>query len=174
MTGTYKRVMCKFCSYIQEGHQVELPNGQLKKIPYRVTCQTPGIVYMMNYQCGSFYIGKTKHPFFHRNQDHVSGVKKLKTPISRHLGIYHNFDLNMITFCALEHIPLSERRGNIDKYLFEHKSRWIYSRYMSPWSEWLFKLQSFFVFEYLCKFYLQPVDKIHYCIKQIYTSTVHL
>lgn len=119
--------MCNFCSYIQEGHQVELPNGQFWKIPHRVTCQTPGIVYMMTCQCGSFYIGKTKCPFFRRIRDHVSGAKKLETLISRHLALYHNFDLNMIKFCALEHISLSKRGGTIDKYLLQRGSKWIYS-----------------------------------------------
>lgn len=79
-------------------------------------------------ECQSFYIGKTKRPFFCRIRDHVSLVqkKKMETPISRHMGLYHNFDSSKMHFYALEYIPPEERGGNYDKLLLQREARWIH------------------------------------------------
>lgn len=78
--------------------------------------------------CGTFYIGKTKQPLFCRIRDHVSLIAKYKmeTPISRHVGLCHNFNLNSICFFSLEHIPHHERGGDIDRKLLQLETRWIY------------------------------------------------
>lgn len=74
------------------------------------------------------HAGKTKRHFFHRYRDHVSLIskKKLETPISHHVGLYHGSDLFKIHFIALDHIPPHERGGNMDKKLLQSEARWIY------------------------------------------------
>lgn len=78
--------------------------------------------------CGAFYIGKNKRPLFCRIRDHVSLIAKhkMETPISRHVGLYHNFNLNSICFFSLEHIPHYEWGGDIDRKLLQLETRWIY------------------------------------------------
>lgn len=75
----------------------------------------------MQCDCGAFYVGKTKRAFFQRIRDHVSLIfkKRLKTPISQHMGLYHNFDLSHIHFFALDHAPNDKRGGDVDRLLLQ-------------------------------------------------------
>lgn len=76
----------------------------------------------------AYYVGKTKRPFFHKIRDHISLIRKkrMETPISRHSGLHHGFDLSKINFFALDHIPPHERGGDIDKKLLQLESKCIY------------------------------------------------
>lgn len=81
--------------------EVTIPNGQLYRPNFYATCKTIGVVYYMKCDCQAFYIGKTKGPFFHQIRDHVSHIKKkMETPISRHMGLYHAFDVLKMKFFA--------------------------------------------------------------------------
>lgn len=76
-----------------------------------------GIVYYMECQCGMFYFGKTKRPFFHSFRDHVGLVnaKKFEIPISYKLphGAVPSIRCHKDEFFfALEYIPLNERGAN--------------------------------------------------------------
>lgn len=95
---------CNYCRYILQGENIDLPNCAIFAPKRRVTCQSIGVIYLMKCRCRAFYVGKTKHNFFCRIRDHVSAISKLKmeTP---HMGLYHNHNLKMIGFYALEHIP---------------------------------------------------------------------
>lgn len=50
----------------------------------------------------------------------------METPISRHVDLFHIFDLKVITFMALEHIPLDVQEGSNDQKLLQLESRWIH------------------------------------------------
>lgn len=81
----------------------------------------------MHYECQMFYISKTKQPFFCRIRDHISLIqkKRMETPISRHVGLQHNFDSSCLHFFALEHIPPGDRGGDYDKLLLQKEACWI-------------------------------------------------
>lgn len=119
---------CSYCRYILASRSLLLPNDHLFKPRFAVTCQSIGIVYIMLCECKMFYIGKTKRPFFCRIRDHVSLIqkKRMETPISRHVGLQHNFDANCLHFFALEHIPPGVRGGDYDKLLLQKEARWIH------------------------------------------------
>ena len=51
----------------------------------------------------------------------------METPISRHIGLFHNHNRAMLGFYALAHIPLNERGGDADKRLLQTEARWIYT-----------------------------------------------
>lgn len=51
----------------------------------------------------------------------------MDTAFSRHVGLQHNFDINMIKFMALKHVPMQVRGGSIDQTLLQLKTRWIYN-----------------------------------------------
>lgn len=78
--------------------------------------------------CGAFYVGKPKRNVFCRICDHVSAISKklMETPISRHMGLFHNRKLKMIGFFALEHISLNERGGDADRCLLQIEAKLIY------------------------------------------------
>lgn len=44
--------------------------------------------------------------------------------ISHHVGLEHNFDINMIKFAALEHVSTHVRGGGIDRALLQLETRW--------------------------------------------------
>lgn len=51
----------------------------------------------------------------------------METPISRHIGLFHNHKRAMMGFFALAHIPLNERDGDADKRLLQIEAKWIYT-----------------------------------------------
>ena len=50
----------------------------------------------------------------------------METPISRHSGIYHEFNSKKMKFSALEYITPGERGGNYDKILLQKEAKWIH------------------------------------------------
>lgn len=124
-TGTFPWKKCDKCCFMLNHHEINLPNGQIHRIKHRITCQTPGIVYLMQCTCKCFYVGKTKLIFSKRINDHISLIRKrrMETPISRHVGLYHGFKLDK--FMALEHIPLDIRGGSNDSKRLQLESQWI-------------------------------------------------
>lgn len=125
--GTNPCGNCNYCRFILRGDSTGLPKGTSWTPRYRVTCQSVGAVYITKCHCGTFYVGKTKRPLFCRISDHVSAIskRKMETPISRHMGLYHNHNLTMIGFFVLEHIPPHDRGGDIDKQLLQLEAKWI-------------------------------------------------
>lgn len=120
---------CDICRYVENTSQFLLPNGQWHLIKFNATCQTPGIIYLAQCICGGFYVGKTKRPFYKRIRDHIKPIlkKQMDTAIARHVGLYHNFNPRTIKFYALEHVPLDERGGSVDRTLLQLEARWIYA-----------------------------------------------
>lgn len=77
--------------------------------------------------CNCFYIWKTKRPFHKRINDRISLKKRrMETPMSCHVGLFHGFSLDTIKLMALEHIPPDGRGGSNDQKLLQLESRWIY------------------------------------------------
>lgn len=79
----------------------------------------------MECECKEFYVGKTKRPFFHRIRDHVCLVTKneMETPISRHMGLYHSFQVSKMKFFALEYVPDHGRGGDVDRLLLQRGTK---------------------------------------------------
>lgn len=67
----------------------------------------------------SLLCGKTLRPLWKCIRDHVylSRNGKIATTVSRHVGLYHKCDTNLIRFFALEHVKSSEYEGDIDRPL---------------------------------------------------------
>lgn len=126
--GTRPCHRCNFCRHIYAASSIALTNRHLFRAKFLATCQLFGTVYLMICECHAFYIGKTKQPFFHRIRDHVSLVSKklMQTPISRHMGLFHNFDCSKMHFFALEHISPGDRGGDYDKTILQLEGRWIH------------------------------------------------
>lgn len=104
---------CDVCEFADDKSRFLLPNGKWHSTKCRVTCQTPGVIYLAQCFCGGFYIGKTKRQYFKCIRDYIEPIKKRKmdTAIGRHVGIEHDFNPHTIKFLALEHVPLDERGG---------------------------------------------------------------
>lgn len=126
MPDTYPCGKCNFCHFILNAKCVILPNNTTWTPRHRTTCQIIGAVYRMKCFCGAFYIWKSKTVNC-RIRDHVFLIAKhkMETPISRHVGLYHNLNLNSICFFSIEHIPHHEWCGDIDRKLLQLETRWI-------------------------------------------------
>lgn len=127
-TGTDPCDQCDVCEFVDHKSQFKLPNGTWHSIKFRVTCQTPSVIYLAQCLCGGFCIGKTKRQFFKQIREHIKPIrkKKMDTAISRHVGLYYNYNPNVIRFLALEHVPLDSRGGSVDSTLLQLEARWIY------------------------------------------------
>lgn len=105
--GTFPCGRCEICSFILNSRDVILPNGYTHTIRHMVTCKTVGVVYLASCECRCFYIGKMKRHFYQGIKDHIMPLfKRLRTTaLNRHIGCQHDFDLIVVRFAALEHVP---------------------------------------------------------------------
>lgn len=124
--GTFPCGRCDVCILISNSREVNLPNGLTYIIRPTVTCKTGRIVYLATCRCGCYYVGKTERPFCKRIWDHVKPLYKwlTTTAINRHIGSQHDFDPSVISFPALEHVPLHAMRGRIDTTLIQLETKW--------------------------------------------------
>lgn len=78
---------------------------------------TQGLLYLMIYKCGAFYVGKVARQLRQRINDHVysSCNGKMLTLVSRHLDLYHKFDSSSTSFFVLAVVPKNPRGGEWDK-----------------------------------------------------------
>lgn len=83
----------------------------------RISCDTMGVIYLLNCVCGAFYIGKTKRQLRQRIGDHLFDIQvgRLNKPIPRHIGLVHKYNPQVLSCRVLEHVPLPSRGGNWDK-----------------------------------------------------------
>lgn len=51
---------------------------------------------------------------------YVSSNGKMTTPISKHTDLEHNFDISVVKFLVLEHIPDNRRGG---RYRYNHRTK---------------------------------------------------
>lgn len=102
--GAYRCGACEYCPYIDNVQTKILPNGRHHEIHF-VNCKTAGVVYLMTCDCPSFYVGKTKRPFWVRIADHIRGIRKgdMHAPIARHVTQCHKGNPRSIKFYPLDH-----------------------------------------------------------------------
>lgn len=92
-----------------------------------ITCDTEGVVYMLQCDCGLQYVGRTSRLRGARIAEHVNNIKRgLKSHVSKHFRIFHNKDLKCLQFWGLEKINKHWRGGNYIKQLSQRESLWIY------------------------------------------------
>lgn len=128
-------------------HVVPVPNVQSsvggphwhclmgKVFRHFANCKTQGVVYLMQCQCGAFYVGKTRQEFRKRVDKHMQSMQigNLYLPLGRHVARYHNYRLPSVNFTVLDRIHLPLRGGDWNKVLLQREMRWIrYLRATTP------------------------------------------
>lgn len=58
--GTFPCGSCSQCLTNRKRTQFHLPKGDIFQVKHFANCKTQGVVYIMQCQCGAFYVGKTK------------------------------------------------------------------------------------------------------------------
>lgn len=57
--GIFTCDQCTYCPWVQTGSKFWLPNGEWFHPRFHATCNKEGVVYLMTFRCGAFYVGKT-------------------------------------------------------------------------------------------------------------------
>lgn len=94
-------------TFLDTRSKVELPNGQIWHNKKHVTCNTMGVVYLLQCPCKSFYVGKTSRPLSTRILEHIDSAKSgyFRTAIGRHIVFTHNYEFTGFKFLPLAVIP---------------------------------------------------------------------
>ncbi|OCT94811.1 hypothetical protein XELAEV_18012501mg [Xenopus laevis] len=97
------------------------------KLMHFMNCKTTGVVYIMKRVCNKLYVGKTRREFRRRILEHVGDVRnKHNTSVADHINEFHDGNVNIMKFFAVEHFQLTTRVGDIEKKLLHCEAKWIY------------------------------------------------
>ncbi|XP_040206073.1 uncharacterized protein LOC120937139 [Rana temporaria] len=128
LPGTFQCGHCSCCYLIRREKTFSLPNGETFKPKYFVNCRTRGVVYLMECECGAYYIGKTKQEFQKRISKHKYSmtIGNIYLPIGRHVALSHNYRVPHVSFAALDHVLVPDRGGDWNKTLLQREQKWIF------------------------------------------------
>ena len=97
-----------------------------------ITCDTIGVVYMLECDCGLQYIGRTSRPLHVRLAEHVNNIKQGKTThnVSRHFKQFHHKNPKGLRFWGIEKVNRHWRGGNFIRQLSKKESYWIHETHV--------------------------------------------
>lgn len=132
MSGFYacgKYPACRQCKHNLKKRKEFIASATNKKYQIKnlITCDTVGVVYMLQCDCRLQYVGRTSRPMGVRIAEHVNNIKRgLKTQnVSKHFRIFHNRDPRCLKFWGLEKVNKHWRGRNYIRQLIQHESLWI-------------------------------------------------
>lgn len=93
-----------------------------------MTCNTQGVVYLLQCPCKAFIVGKTRREFWRRIYDHTyaTSVGYFKSPIGRHIALDHNYKFDGFSCLPLCIILRHMQGGNWDQRILQAETRWIF------------------------------------------------
>ena len=113
-----------FCSNVT---QLEYPIKQL------ITCDTIGVVYMLECECGLQYVGRTSRALHVRVGEHISNIKRgiRSHSVSKHFRQCHQRNPKGLKFWGIEKVTKHWRGGHYIRQLSRRESYWIYETKVS-------------------------------------------
>lgn len=127
---------CTYCQYLDTRTVVTLPGGIPWRAKHHVTCNTQGVVYLLQCPCNVFYVGKTRREFWRRIYDHTYAVSMgyFKSPIGRHIALLHNYHFEGFASLPLCINTCDARGGEtgIDAFYRQKQSENIASMHVHP------------------------------------------
>lgn len=125
--GTYPCGTCSQCGVIGRRTRITLSSGEDFQLRHFANCRTRGVVYLMQCQCGAFYVGKTRQEFTKRVEKHIHsmGIGSLYLPLGRHVAKQHNYRMPKVNFTVLDRLHIPTRGGDWNKILLQREMRWI-------------------------------------------------
>lgn len=96
--GIHRFSKCTCCPLISPSTNFILPNGERFTPNFFANCATQCIVFLMLCKCRAFYVSQTARQFKLKINDHIYYLAKRKmlTPVSCHLDLYHKFDTSFV------------------------------------------------------------------------------
>lgn len=125
VVGSFPCGHCSYCPLIKKDKTFVLPNGNTFTPTQFVNCHTRGVVYLMECECGAYYVGKTRQKFWKRISQHVYSMQvgKPHLPIGRHVISIHNYRAPKVTFVALCRMHIPTIGGDWKKTLLQKEQR---------------------------------------------------
>lgn len=98
------------------------------EIKQLITCNTEGVVYMMECGCGLQYVGRTSRPLHVRIGEHVNNIKKglVTHNVSKHFRLFHKRNPAKFKFWGIEKVTNHWREGNYIRKLSKRESFWVF------------------------------------------------
>lgn len=90
-------------------------------------CQTTFVVYLLQCECGCYYVGKTIQKLCKRLYRHIA-VMKTKNPdfpLGRHAALVHSEHFPKVSVLVLDRLHQTPRGGDLNKLLLQWEMRWI-------------------------------------------------
>lgn len=123
--GTFMCGACGYCKFMYTIKNPTLPDGSTFRPKHFANCKTKGVVYMLQCECGCFYVGKTKLEFWHRAYRHIQSMQTCDPdlPLGRHTTLVHQGIFPKIKFLILDQVHPSPRGGDWNKDLLQLELR---------------------------------------------------
>lgn len=128
LAGTFPCGHCSACTFFDTRSEVTLPRGVHWQSKHHVTCQTEGLIYLLTFPSGAYYVGKTKRQLSIRILEHVHAAQTgfFKSIIGRHVTLDHDYSFEGLSFLPLAIMTKSARGGDWDKQLLQVETKWIF------------------------------------------------
>lgn len=103
-------------------------NNHQSMIKEFLTCNSRGVIYLIECPCKKQYVGRTKRALKVRIAEHVGNIKKgyEKHSLSSHFKTTHSQDPTGLTFTALEKVENDWRGGDYIKKMSRIESKYIF------------------------------------------------
>lgn len=133
LTGLYACGRCPACNSCRRNLKrrkefTAAATSQNYQIKHFKTCNTVGVVYMLECDCGLQYIGRTSRPMGVRIAEHVNNIKRglITHNVSKHFRICHDRNPRCLKFEGIEKVNPHWRGGNFIRQLSQRESMWIH------------------------------------------------
>ena len=133
LSGFYACGRCATCKHVknnikkrkQFSSTVTRTEYTIKQL---VTCDTEGVIYMLECECGLQYVGRTSRALHIRVGEHISCIKRgVRThSVSKHFRQYHDRNPKGLKFWGIEKVSKHWRGGHFIRQLSRRESYWIY------------------------------------------------
>lgn len=119
---------CSVCTFIRKTKTFSSSStNKVFEIREIFHCKTKGLVYLCTCSCPYDYIGKTKRELRRRICEHLGDLRHRRdTPIARHVWEKYEGDPKCLTFCVIQKIRQSPRKGEWDRYILQKETQWIF------------------------------------------------
>lgn len=125
--GTFPCGSCGYCRYMNTNKHPPLPNGWVFSAKHYANCQTTFVVYLIQCECGCYYVGKTIQKLCKRLYRHILAMKTKNPdfPWVWHMATVHREAFPKISVLVLDRLHHNPRGADLNKLLLQREMRWI-------------------------------------------------
>ena len=133
LTGFYQCRRCRVCSLnsCRSRRTIRFESTTTRKehpIKPFITCETTGVVYLIQCPCGLQYVGRTKRPLRVRLNEHITNILNGydKHSVSKHYLLKHNRDPSNTLFLGIDKFKPNWRGSALVREISKLEMAWIH------------------------------------------------